>query len=63
MKGYFKKSLRSEVAILSKKLPAVLDTVQEVINQTKDVLSGNLRVKDRIISIYDKDAKPIKRAR
>lgn len=48
---------------LSNKLSAILETVQQVIKQTEEVLSGNLHVQDRIVSIYDKDARPIKKGK
>jgi IS5 family transposase len=48
---------------LSKKLSDVLDTVGEIIKQTEEVQSGNTHIKNRIVSIYDKDARPIKKGK
>ncbi len=48
---------------LSNKLSSVLETVQQVIKQTEEVLLGNLHIKDRIVSIHDKDARPIKKGK
>ncbi|MDD2502886.1 MAG: ISNCY family transposase [Clostridia bacterium] len=48
---------------LSKKLSDVLDTVAEIIKQTEEVQLGNTHVKDRIVSIHDKEARPIRKGK
>lgn len=40
-----------------------LDTASEIIRQTEEVLSGNTHVKDRIVSIHDKEVRPIKKGK
>ena len=46
---------------LVKKLTKQLQVAQRVIDQSKQVVSGNRNIPDRIVSIYDTDARPIKR--
>lgn len=41
----------------------VLDVTRKVIEQTREVQSGNRNIKDRIVSIYDEDARPIKKGK
>jgi len=59
----FKEQAIDEANKLSSKLSDVLETVQQVIKQTEEVLSGNVHIKDRIVSIYDKEARPIKKGK
>ena len=44
-----------------KELATWLDRTERVIAQTKQVLSGDVHVKDRLISLFDPDARPIKK--
>jgi hypothetical protein len=48
---------------LSKKLSAILDTVGEIIKQAEEVQPGNTHIKDRIVSIHDKEARPSKKGK
>ncbi|MBA1335758.1 MAG: Mobile element protein [Firmicutes bacterium] len=48
---------------LSNKLSDILDTVGEIIKQTEEVQSGNTHIKNRIVSIHDKEARPIKKGK
>lgn len=48
---------------LSKRLSDTLDTVAAIIKQTEEVQSGNTHIKDRIVSIHDKEARPIKKGK
>lgn len=52
-----------EIRNLSNKLSDILDTVGEIIRQTEEVQSGNTHIKDRIVSIYDKEARPVKKGK
>ncbi|MBA1337139.1 MAG: hypothetical protein HPY66_3575 [Firmicutes bacterium] len=45
---------------LVEKLTEQLQVAQRVIDQSKQVISGNRNIPDRIVSIYDTDARPIK---
>lgn len=38
-----------------------LERTERVIEQTKQVLSGNVHLKDRLVSLFDADARPIKK--
>ncbi len=46
-----------------KQLEELLEVTREVIEQTKEVQSGNMHIKNRIVSIHDKDARPIKKGK
>ena len=48
---------------LVKKLTKQLQVAQRVIDQSKQVVSGNRNIPDRIVSIYDTDARPIKKGK
>lgn len=44
-----------------KYLDTFLEGTERVIAQTKQVLGGNVHVKDRLVSLFDPDARPIKK--
>jgi IS5 family transposase len=48
---------------LVEKLTKQLQMVQRIIDQSKQVVSGNRKIPDRIVSIYDTDARPIKKGK
>jgi IS5 family transposase len=48
---------------LAKRLREVADLTEKVIEQTKQVLAGNRRIPDRIVSLADPDARPIKKGK
>lgn len=48
---------------LSQKLDEALAVTKKIIEQTEEVLSGNVHLSDRVISIHDQDARPIKKGK
>jgi len=48
---------------VKQKLDEVLAVTQKIIEQTEEVLSGNVHLRDRVISIHDQDARPIKKGK
>lgn len=48
---------------LSKKLQSIIKTTEKIVEQAKAVNEGNINLKDRIISIHDQDARPIKKGK
>lgn len=48
---------------LSQKLDEALAVAKKIIEQTEEVLSGNVHLSDRVISIHVQDARPIKKGK
>lgn len=48
---------------LAKRLRNVADLTNKIVEQTKQVLGGNRRIPDRVISLADPDARPIKKGK
>lgn len=48
---------------LNQQLDEVLSVTQKIIEQTGEVLSDNVHISDRVISIHDQDARPIKKGK
>lgn len=48
---------------LAKRLRNVADLTAKIVEQTKQVLSGNRRIPDRVVSLADPDARPIKKGK
>ena len=46
-----------------RQLEDILEVTREIIKQTQEVQSGNMHIKDRIVSIHDRDARPIKKGK
>ncbi len=53
------KATEQSCQTLSKQLKQQLEITQKVVQQAEQVVSGNRHLKDRIVSIYDTDARPI----
>lgn len=48
---------------LSNKLQNIIKTTEKIVEQAKAVNEGNTNLKDRLISIHDQDARPIKKGK
>lgn len=57
------KQARPAVARRLQQLTTWLERTRRVIAQTQQVLGGNPHVKDRLVSLFDPDARPIKKGR
>ena len=55
--------LRGRVRRTIARLGTWLERTQRVVRQTKQVLSGNPHVKDRLVSLFDPDARPIRKGK
>lgn len=53
----------NSVQSISEKLDAATDILERVVSQTMQVLSGNTHIKDRIVSVFDLDARPISKGK
>jgi IS5 family transposase len=53
----------TRVERLGKKLEGRLEATEKVIGQTKAVLAGHLRLKKRLVSIFDTQARPIRKGK
>jgi IS5 family transposase len=62
-KNEIKEAHNKSKAILIQKLDDAISTVSKVIEQTNEVLKGNTSIPDRIVSIFDQGARPIKRGK
>ncbi|MDK2880053.1 MAG: transposase, family [Thermoanaerobacteraceae bacterium] len=58
-----KNKQKSSQAALIQKLDDAISVVSKIINQTNEVLKGNTSIPDRIVSIFDQGARPIKRGK
>jgi IS5 family transposase len=50
-------------AQLTDKLTDIVETAKKIVHQSREVMSGNTSLKDRLISIHDQDARPIKKGK
>jgi IS5 family transposase len=48
---------------VAKRLRDVADLTEKIVQQTKEVLAGNRRIPDRVVSLADPDARPIKKGK
>jgi IS5 family transposase len=48
---------------LTRQLGAWIEATEKVVWQTKEVIAGNLHLPQRIVSLFDSDARPIKRGK
>jgi IS5 family transposase len=53
----------TQVERLEKQLEGWLETTEKVIGQTKAVLAGRLHLKNRLVSIFDTQARPIRKGK
>lgn len=60
VKGGLRKGLGKSFSRIVEKLEEVVEVVKKVIKQTEEVLSGRSSIPDRIVSIFDITARPIK---
>jgi len=56
------KKTKSKVALIQK-LDDAISAVGKIINQTNEVLEGTTSIRNRIVSIFDQRARPIKRGK
>jgi IS5 family transposase len=52
---------RLEDGHLGTKLEQQMELLKQVIHQTKEVLTGNTHIPDRVVSIFDPEARPLKK--
>jgi IS5 family transposase len=52
-----------QAARLGKQLGEWLEVTEKIVGQTKRVLEGNLHIPQRVVSIFDVDARPIRRGK
>jgi hypothetical protein len=55
--------INEQYEYMFQKLDDSISAVSKIINQTNEVLKGNTSTPDRIVSIFDQGAKPIKRGK